>query len=395
MDVHPAKRTAESVQDAPRPGSSGIFPRHSGEAEADSNRACPPLDDEASGRSGGGGGYGIARPPQCVLRNSEPIPSNETSPSLGECVASQNLIRPRRGAYLGRYQILERVGTGGTSSVYLAVDRRLGSAVALKVLEREGERARVLFEAEAMATAQCHHEHVVAVHDLLEIDGRTLMVLEYVPGTPLSTLLAQGRALAQSMVARVMRGLLSALAQVHEAGFVHCDVKPANIIVGPGHAPKLIDFGIAQAANRRSSFEGSRDSGVSEMQDAGCETRPDQTGPAGTMHYMAPEQWDVSNEFDSRTDIWAAGLLLFEMLSGHHPLLFARHGRAGGLHPSVVVIPKLEEAIPGAPGLLSDLIASCLECDRRSRTRSARVLLRQLDAIWEPHFRRDERFAGG
>ncbi len=201
---------------------------------------------------------------------------------------------------VGRYEILGELGRGGMAIVHLANDMRLGRNVALKELRvhRADEPELVeRFEREARMAASLNHANVVTVHDFIEDDGRNYIVMELVEGGSLRPRV-QKATLAQ--VLGVVEGMLAGLGYAHERGFVHRDVKPENVLVGADGRVKIADFGIARALDQPGSAL-------------------TQTGaPIGTPRYMAPEQVGVG-EVGAWTDLYATGLVAFELLTGGLP----------------------------------------------------------------------------
>jgi hypothetical protein len=210
------------------------------------------------------------------------------------------------GTELGRYRITALVGEGGMGSVYLAVQPAIGSRVAIKVLSEQCARDAELLErffAEAKAVNLIRHEHIVSVLDLATLpDGRPYIVMEYIEGQTLAAMV-RGKAAPLGGVMSVMGEVLSALAAAHAIGIVHRDLKPDNVLVtAEGHA-KVLDFGIAKLAPG--------------LHDASSRTK---TGALlGTPAYMAPEQISGAGSVDARADIYAAGILLYEAVTGRVP----------------------------------------------------------------------------
>ena len=195
------------------------------------------------------------------------------------------------------YELGERLGAGGMGTVYRARDRRLGRAVAVKVLRvgtgEAADHARQLFEREARATAQLLHPNIVTLHHVGEQAGCPYLVLELLAGETLASRLARRRKLAPADAFAIVDGVLAALAFAHEHGVVHRDLKPNNVFLTVDDRVKVLDFGLA----------------------VDLDSAPVAIA-AGTPGYMAPEQREGGTQ-DARTDVWAAGLLLLECLSGH------------------------------------------------------------------------------
>src|SRR5579871_186659 len=196
---------------------------------------------------------------------------------------------PAPGTRIGRYEIVAPIGQGGMGTVYKALDTRLGRTVAIKLLEA-GHSQR--FEREAQAIAALNHPHICLLYDV----GPDYLVMEYIEGAPLKGPLAVAEAL------RLAVEIAEALDAAHRKGIIHRDLKPANILVTKSGV-KLLDFGLAkmnapttgeERLNLQLTFEGTI---------------------LGTMQYMPPEQLQ-GKEADARSDIFAFGLVLYEMLTG-------------------------------------------------------------------------------
>jgi serine/threonine protein kinase len=214
---------------------------------------------------------------------------------------------PLLGTEVGRYRLARLLGEGGMGRVYMAVQPMIGSRVAIKLLDETCARSPELLErffAEARAVNLIRHENIVGVIDLAQLaDGRPYIVMEFIDGATLGDLV-RGGPLVLGGVVQVMSEVLSALHAAHAIGIVHRDLKPDNIVVtGEGHA-KVLDFGIAKLAPSLGNAMSPR-------------TR---TGALlGTPAYMAPEQITGSGNIDPRTDIYAAGVVLFEAVTGRTP----------------------------------------------------------------------------
>ena len=210
------------------------------------------------------------------------------------------------GKTLGHYQVVAKLGEGGMGEVYRARDEHLDRDVALKVLPSgmlADETARRRFRREAEALSRLNHAHIATVHDFDSSDGIDFLVMEYVPGQTLSQHIA-GRPLPEKEVARLGSDVAAALEEAHERGVVHRDLKPANIIVSPKGRVKVLDFGLAQLSGTAADLEQT--------------TTRSESGFEGTLPYMAPEQ--VRGEaIDARTDVYALGVVLYEMATGRRP----------------------------------------------------------------------------
>src|SRR5688500_3100818 len=228
----------------------------------------------------------------------------------GHCPADGTPLAPRGddhilGTTLGPYQVARLLGVGGMGRVYKGVHPQIGSRVAIKVLSYEcAQRADLVerFFAEARAVNLIRHESIVNVLDLATLpDGRPYIIMEYLDGAPLATIIEKAGPLPLGSLAKLVSEVLDALGAAHAKGIVHRDLKPDNIYLTPAGRPKVLDFGIAK---------------LQVGMGAGSAT---QTGSLlGTPHYMSPEQ-AMGKHVDLRTDIYAIGVILFECATGRRP----------------------------------------------------------------------------
>lgn len=260
----------------------------------------------------------------------------------------------------GRYRVLEHLADGGMASVYLAVDTRLDREVAVKVMRRDLAADPTFlsrFRREARSAARLSHPHVVGVHDQGESDGRLFLVMEHVPGRTLREVLDTEGALTPRAALDLLEPVLAGLAAAHAAGLVHRDVKPENVLIREDGTVKVADFGLARAVTSQSTTGGA---GVL----------------LGTVSYLSPEQVE-RGVADPRSDVYAAGLVLFEMLTGRKaidgetPIHVAFQHVHGDL-------PTLREAQPSAPAALDDLVAAAVARDPDDRPRDAGSYLELL-----------------
>src|SRR4051812_28140936 len=213
------------------------------------------------------------------------------------------------GIRLGAYEIVSSLGAGGMGEVYRARDTRLGRDVAIKVvsnpLQSVPERlARLELEARILATM--NHPHIGAIYGLEDIDGVRGLVLELVEGTTLAERLAIGPLPIHEALA-IARQIADALEAAHEKGIIHRDLKPANIKITADGTVKVLDFGLAKVFATEESGDASQPRPMS--------VEPSRDGViAGTTAYMSPEQ-ARGKAVDKRTDIWAFGCVLYEMLT--------------------------------------------------------------------------------
>ena len=269
---------------------------------------------------------------------------------------------------IGRhYQVVARVGTGGMGVVYKAIDTRLNRAVAIKSIhDRRLLDARDRLRSEALAAASLDHPYICKVYELIEDGSETYLVMEYVDGETLSSILKRR---APSITETVQLGceIVEGLAAAHARGLVHRDVKPSNVMVTSHGHVKLLDFGLAQ------------DDPVSTPGDE-TRTPPSRHGShAGTPHYMAPEQ-AVGEPVTARADLFSTGVVLFECLAGKLPFAgtspydYVRHLLSDDPRP-------LDRLAPTAPVDLVRLVERCLAKTPANRPASAAEMLNELRRI--------------
>jgi Tol biopolymer transport system component len=268
------------------------------------------------------------------------------------------------GAMLGQYRIEQRIGAGGMGEVYRATDTRLRRAVALKVLRAlyaQDPEWLARFEREARVLASLNHPHIAAIYGLEQSAPRAL-ALELVDGPTLAERLGRGRMPFEQALAAAKQ-IAEALEYAHEKGVVHRDLKPANIKITSDGAVKVLDFGLAKAAM------------PTDAGDSSTMTMTKEGAILGTPAYMAPEQ-AKGLLVDKRADIWAFGVVLFEMLTGHRAF---PQGTAAEVLASVVRDEPNWEKLPSeTPEAIRRLLKRCLERDPKRRLRDigeARILL--------------------
>ncbi|MFJ2190405.1 Stk1 family PASTA domain-containing Ser/Thr kinase [Kitasatospora sp. NPDC087861] len=242
----------------------------------------------------------------------------------------------------GRYRVEQRIATGGMSTVYQGTDTRLDRVVALKVMHPalagdDGFTAR--FIREAKAVARLTHPNVVNVFDQGADGGNVFLAMEYVPGRTLRDLLRDRGALSVRAALDVLEPVLAALGAAHRAGLVHRDVKPENVLITEAGLVKVADFGLVRVL-------GTADGAPTSTSTA--------TGGTvlGTVSYLAPEQILPDAPTDQRVDVYAAGILLYEMLTGRRPHT--------GDNPVQVMYKHLHEDVP-APSLIAPAVGPALD----------------------------------
>ncbi len=264
---------------------------------------------------------------------------------------------PLLGRQVSHFRIEALLGRGGMGVVYRATDLALGRPVALKFLAggaldpAEDLRLR----REAQAAAALDHPNIGVVHEIGEHAGQRFLVMAFYDGETLASRLARGPLALEEALA-VMVALAAALAAAHAVGLIHRDVKPANVMIAGGGRVKLLDFGVA----RRLDAPAQTASGMAP----------------GTLAYMAPELLR-GEAAGVRSDLWSAGVVLYEMLAGFAPF----RGRAGrGIVEAILYDepPPLAAVRPGLPGEVAEIVHRCLAKDSPARFADARALLAEL-----------------
>jgi serine/threonine protein kinase/Tol biopolymer transport system component len=282
------------------------------------------------------------------------------------------------GATLGPYEIVAPIGVGGMGEVYRARDKRLGREVAIKILHEAfardaGRLAR--FDREARAVSSLNHPHICILHDIGHHNGIDFLVLEYIEGETLHSRLSKGPLPLEQALHYAIE-VAGALATAHRHGVNHRDLKPANIMLTRS-GTKLLDFGLARLQASGSSQAQAAASAMATV----SEELTQKGTIIGTFQYMAPEQLEAK-ETDARTDIFAFGLVLYEMLTGRKP--FEGKSQAGLigaiLHTDPPPISSLQPLIPA---ILDRVVSKCLAKDPDERWQNAQDLASELKWIAE------------
>lgn len=267
---------------------------------------------------------------------------------------------------VGNYQIVQRLGDGGMGTVYRAVDRLLERDVAIKVLRPElGHREDLVdrFLSEARALARLNHPHIAILHGLERHDGELHMVMEFVRGETLEQMIERTGALAWTRAVSWCMEALDALDHAHDMGVIHRDIKPANIMVSGTGVVKVMDFGIARLRGQH---------------------RRTQTGhTVGTPLYMAPEQLR-GEEVDARTDVYAMGAVLFELVTGRVPFE-ADSDYALILRKLQDTPPPLQSLVPAIPPALNDIVQRAMQHEPDARFPTAQAFSEALDRVRAEH----------
>ena len=275
---------------------------------------------------------------------------------------SVNTTDPMIGRLLdGRYQVRSRIARGGMATVYLATDLRLERRVAIKIMHGhllDDSQFRERFIQEARSAARLAHPNVVNVFDQGQDTDMAYLVMEYLPGITLRDLLQEHRILTTEQTLDIMEAVLGGLAAAHKAGIVHRDLKPENVLLADDGRIKIGDFGLARAASANTA-----------------------TGAAllGTIAYLSPELV-TRGIADARSDIYAAGIMMYEMLVGEQPFRGEQPMQIAYQHANEAVpMPSVKN--PRVPHELDELILWATSRDPEARPKDARVMLDQLFEI--------------
>jgi serine/threonine protein kinase len=281
------------------------------------------------------------------------------------------------GCVVKHYEIIRQLGQGAMGGVFLARDTRLARLCAIKFMLASGGAGAVRLLAEAQATACCKHECIVTIYEVDEVQGHPYMVLEYLEGRTLRSWMAARGAgdLAPDVVLDLMVPVVRALVYAHDMGIVHRDLKPENVFVTDSGQVKVLDFGVAKRI------------GASEMAAASAplQTLPVDPGLTmqgtliGTRPYMSPEQW-IGSDITPQSDIWAVGVILYELVTGSHPLGPSSIARLVEVQDLDLAMPSVKERRPDV-GPLGAIIDRCLKKYRSERIGSARELLEELERL--------------
>jgi serine/threonine-protein kinase len=263
-----------------------------------------------------------------------------------------------RNSLIGEYRLVDFLGEGGMGEVYRAVHVHVGRAVAVKVLKNPGDSPRFVerFRNEARIHAQLQHPHIATLYEFLEFRGRPCIVMEYVDGQTLSDRIRRQGRLSPSETAAIFQAVVEAIHYVHSHDIIHRDIKSSNVKINSEGQVKLLDFGIAKS-----------------------QSTPNLTvtgSVVGTLQYLSPEQLK-GERADARSDIWALGVLLYEMVTAQLPFeassigeLYEKISKAAYTLPSVMN--------PAVSRDVEAVIVRCLKKNPSDRYPSAQALLRDI-----------------
>jgi serine/threonine protein kinase/tetratricopeptide (TPR) repeat protein len=309
----------------------------------------------------------VSGPPSPASASGDPSLASvtQTGATVSGVAVSAGPLAPGQ-AFGPRYHVIRLLGAGGMGAVYQAWDEELGVSVAIKVIRPEivadptaSEDLERRFKRELLLARQVTHKNVVRIHDLGEIDGIKYITMPYVQGTSLAAVLKKHGAVPVSRALSLAKQIVSGLGAAHEAGVVHRDLKPENIMVDGDHA-LIMDFGIARAST---GTDATRSGMV-----------------VGTIGYMAPEQ-ARGGDVDQRADIYAFGLVLYDMLIGS--ARFAGGQTAvGELFQRMAQAPRsIRELNPDVPAPIDAIVARCVQPDPAHRYQKAAELLHDLEQL--------------
>jgi serine/threonine protein kinase/Tfp pilus assembly protein PilF len=312
------------------------------------------------------GGGGLSAEEQEFLRAAQQAglsetesPPHETRNRLPTAVDYTGDL-PRLFRFGERYQILEKLGEGGMGRVYKALDLELDRPVALKTIRVEKSGGREVlerFKQELVLARKITHRNVIRIYDLGEADGMKFFTMELIEGKSLRELLAERGKLSVSETLSFMKQMLQGLGEAHSQGVVHRDLKPQNVMVDDRGVLRIMDFGIARAADSATI------TGTSEMM--------------GTPDYISPEQ--VRGEkADARSDLYSFGIILYELLTGETP--FSGETAISKIVSRLQINPKSPRSLNSEiPLYLDRIILKCLEADPELRYASAEEVLTDLE----------------
>jgi serine/threonine-protein kinase len=314
------------------------------------------------------------------LRNPGPTTAGEEERATAQAAQAErrkSLEVALRAALAGHYDVERELGRGGAATVYLARDRRHSRSVAIKVFDppNGATTSTERFQREIRVTASLMHPHILPLHDSAEAAGLLYYVMPYVDGETLRERLARERPLELDAALRIVREMASALDCAHRHGVVHRDIKPANVLLADGHAV-VADFGIARALHRAREPE---QPGAVPHADGGQSDSLTEGGTSpGTPAYMAPEQVRGGADVDHRADLYALGVVAYEMLAGVHPFGARGPREMLGAHLGEAPLP-LAARRPDTPPALAALVMQCLEKDPVRRPQSAAEIVAMLE----------------
>ena len=280
--------------------------------------------------------------------------------------AKQLLAGRHRGLVLGAYRILKPLGKGGMGVVYLADHASLGRKVAIKVLTQEKAQEKLAlerFQREARAAAALDHPNIVRLHDITQVNGVHFLVMEYVEGADLQSLMEQTGALHFAQAASYIAQAAAGLKHAHERGFVHRDIKPANLILAKDGTVKILDMGLARSVrNPKDELTG----------------KLDDDSITGTADYLSPEQ-ALNIALDARSDLYSLGATFFTLITGRPPYNGSTAQKLA--QHQIAPPPDLSKFQPNAPEELNEVVSRMMAKKPGERFQTASEVMEAL-APW-------------
>src|ERR1039457_4806643 len=264
---------------------------------------------------------------------------------------------------IGRYQVQAELGRGGFGCVYRAWDPTVHRSVAIKILTEGGKDLLTRFRKEATVAGNLRHNNIVTVYEFGEYEGLPFLVMEYLEGYDLQRILSTGRQLTLIEKISIMSQVAEGLHCAHSNGVVHRDIKPANIMVLPDGTAKIMDFGIARLLAEHDVTRLTRECFV-----------------VGTMRYMSPEQFGEGGDVNALSDIFAYGVIYYELLTGTHP--FEAPDLQSLIYKvSFVEPPPIRRRLPECPKALERVVSRLLQKDCGLRYQSVKEVLYDSEPI--------------
>ncbi|MBW8772181.1 MAG: protein kinase [Gemmatimonadetes bacterium] len=278
-----------------------------------------------------------------------------------------DLLSRITSALSAHYRVIREIGSGGMATVYLAEDLKHHRQVAVKVLRPDlaASLGKDRFFREIETAAKLSHPHILPLHDSGEAEGFLYYVMPFVEGTSLRDRLGAGELPVHDVV-RILEEVADALAYAHARGVVHRDIKPDNVMITGRHA-LVMDFGVAKAVSEATGRQSITTIGVA----------------LGTPAYMAPEQAAAEENIDQRVDIYALGVMAYELLTGKPPFTGMTAQQVLAAHVTQAPAP-VSERRAACPPALAAVVMKCLEKRPADRWQSADELMRQLDNLVTP-----------
>lgn len=296
------------------------------------------------------------------------------SPAVGEVVDEvlKETLNFTKGEFLGHYEIIRKIGTGGMGDVYLANDSKLDRQVALKILHENlslENQAKQRLLREARAVAKLDHPNICAIYEISETANHSFIVMQYVSGETLAEILSQQTLNVEKSIDFALQ-IAAALEEAHSHRIIHRDIKPSNIAVNEKGQVKVLDFGLAKFIEDEETAKKLSSSGAI----------------MGTVPYMSPEQLR-GKTLDASTDIFSFGVVFYEMLSGIAPFQYDSNAEA------ISAILNNEPDWTRIPPELKSIVQKCLTKDKTGRYQSAKYLVNDLRNVGAVSAKNDEMFS--